>query len=266
MLQLSADYNCKKNRSLLGSLANEHYSGASLLDEILSSELLCMEDAQLFGMFLDWGSASEEFESVLQLIAKHVDLHNIPDFVFGQFCVRLSQGRKVALERLREKQPREQRCARSQHCIDVLQELYLQHLEIVPERVPFIGYWVNVIPGDLGQEWLNGGFDRLLDVAKNGKFLSLEQGSITWFLPHTPFYMLGFSFETFMPRGVHFEISCSCDGKDWHVAMISEGGIPAGQLTPSHYPQLVQWIKLHVKDGFFHNDFQIHGIVPKSQV
>ena len=166
------------------------------------------------------------------------------------------------LLRMREKQPQEQRFKRSQHCTDMLSALYLRHIEEGHERLPFLGYWVNVIPGDLSQEWLNSGIEHMQHIARNGSFLNLEDGWIVWFLPHTPFYLLGFSFETFMPTDVHFELSCSRDGKDWHVAMVSEGGIPAGDLTPSnYYPHMVQWIKLKVTHGLFHNDLQIHGIV-----
>ena len=228
---------------------------------MLSSDLLCIEELELLELLLDWGSCSEE--SVLQLIEKHVDLRSIPQEDFNQLLSESrAQGQKAVLLRMREKQPQKHRVKRSQHCTDVLSALYLRHIEEGHERLPFLGYWVNVIPGDLSQEWLNNGVEHMHHVARNGTFLNLEDGSITWFFPHTPFYLLGFSFETFMPKGVHFEISCSCNGKDWQVAMVSEGGIPAGELTANTYfPHMVQWIKLTVKDGLFHNDLQIHGIV-----
>lgn len=217
---------------------------------------------ELLELFLEWGSA-EDLDAVLQLIAKHVDLRGIPEDDFQQLCAdSRTRGQKAVLLRMREKQPQEQRFKRSQHCTDMLSALYLRHIEEGHERLPFLGYWVNVIPGDLSQEWLNSGIEHMQHIARNGSFLNLEDGWIVWFLPHTPFYLLGFSFETFMPTDVHFELSCSRDGKDWHVAMVSEGGIPAGDLTPSnYYPHMVQWIKLKVTHGLFHNDLQIHGIV-----
>jgi len=235
---------------------------SKLLDEVLSSELLCIEEWELLELFLEWGSA-EDMDAVLQLIAKHVDLRGIPEDDFQQLCAdSRTRGQKAVLLRMREKQPQEQRFKRSQHCTDMLSALYLRHIEEGHERLPFLGYWVNVIPGDLSQEWLNSGIEHMQHIARNGSFLNLEDGWIAWFLPHTPFYLLGFSFETFMPTDVHFELSCSRDGKDWHVAMVSEGNIPAGDLTPSnYYPHMVQWIKLKVTHGLFHNDLQIHGIV-----
>ncbi|OLP93981.1 BTB and MATH domain-containing protein 40 [Symbiodinium microadriaticum] len=153
---------------------------SKLLDEVLSSELLCIEEWELLELFLEWGSA-EDLDAVLQLIAKHVDLRGIPEDDFQQLCAdSRTRGQKAVLLRMREKQPQEQRFKRSQHCTDMLSALYLRHIEEGHERLPFLGYWVNVIPGDLSQEWLNSGIEHMQHIARNGSFLNLEDGWIVW--------------------------------------------------------------------------------------
>lgn len=85
-------------------------------------------------------------------------------------------------------------------------------------------------------------------------------------LPHFSVYLTGFSFCSAMLGSVHFQILCSNDGCNWHVALASnreelKAWKPVACEKPPH---LVKWFKLEVLEGEFNNDFCIHGILQED--
>mmetsp|Transcript_6591 Transcript_6591/g.11932 ORF Transcript_6591/g.11932 Transcript_6591/m.11932 type:complete len:352 (+) Transcript_6591:1-1056(+) len=210
--------------------------GPRLLDEILGSELLCMDDRELCGL--------------LHVLAAGVEHHKPPP----KEGLRLDEVLWKYINGLRHAGEPSAR-----HTCDALNDLY-QQWQRSSERGPFLGYWVNVIPGQTDIF----GADDLSNVASNNCALHIKANSwITWMLPHAPLYLLGISFERGVPESTHFQVSTSEDGTAWHLALDSRTGRafpPGGGFKCRHYPNLIRWIKLHVLEGSFENDFRLNGI------
>ncbi|CAE7689820.1 bath-42, partial [Symbiodinium sp. CCMP2456] len=139
---------------------------------------------------------------------------------------------------LRAQKPRKSR----QHSVDVLQTLWCLYEED-GSRGTFLGYWVTIIPGQLKGPFAHDDLSALRDYASNSTCLCLGKGWLIWMLPHFSVYLTGFSFCSAMLGSVHFQILCSNDGCNWHVALASNREEKEGRC-----PQL--WIPLIWVSGF----------------
>ncbi|CAE7150636.1 unnamed protein product [Symbiodinium necroappetens] len=214
-----------------------------LLNEVLDSPLLCIEDADLMSILQGWGkrkASATENDAVQPLIDSRVS-------------------------NLQKRKPGE-------HSTDVLQTLWSRYANN-GKTDTFLGYWVSII---LGTPCILNGIYRSIDEgnrlamlqgcaanSRNCLPLRFSKGWIVWMLPHHSVYLTGFSFAHVISSLLHFEILCSRDGCDWHLAVSSEKReIPAKKtLSCRQPPHLVKWFKLQVLEGEFINNFGIHGIL-----
>ena len=214
-----------------------------LLNEVLDSPLLCIEDADLMSILQGWGkrqASAMENDAVQPIIDSRVS-------------------------NLQKRKPGE-------HSTDVLQTLWSRYANN-GKTDTFLGYWVSII---LGTPCILNGIYRSIDEgnrlamlqgcaanSRNCLPLRFSKGWIVWMLPHHSVYLTGFSFAHVISSLLHFEILCSRDGCDWHLAVSSEKReIPAKKtLSCRQPPHLVKWFKLQVLEGEFINNFGIHGIL-----
>ena len=214
-----------------------------LLNEVLDSPLLCIEDADLMGILQGWGkrkASALENDSIQPLIDSRVS-------------------------NLQKRKPGE-------HSTDVLQTLWGRYTNN-SKTDTFLGYWVTLI---LGTPSVLNGIYRSIDEgnrlamlqgcaanSRNCLPLRFSKGWVIWMLPHHSVYLTGFSFTHVISSQLHFEVLCSQDGCDWHLALASDKHeIPAKKtISCKQPPHLVKWFKLQVLEGEFINNFGIHGIL-----
>lgn len=216
-----------------------------LLEEILDSPLLCVDDDDLVSLLNSWGHGKKR-KAAAAATTEQDELQPIIDSRVAE---------------LRAQKPRKSR----QHSVDVLQTLWCLYEED-GSRGTFLGYWVTIIPGQLKGPFAHDDLSALRDYASNSTCLCLGKGWLIWMLPHFSVYLTGFSFCSAMLGSVHFQILCSNDGCNWHVALASnreelKAWKPVACEKPPH---LVKWFKLEVLEGEFNNDFCIHGILQED--
>ena len=221
---------------------------AELLEEILGTGVLCIEEASLRRLLEDWRQQSPCWEA--DALRSVVETR-----------IRSSRAREVGV-----------------HSSDVLATLWTTHGQprpasggypyrpLEPQSPCFLGYWVVVILGPKQQGVGKGDANVLQRIAANQDHLALGEGWVSWMLPHSHVYLMGFSLGG-TSSAASFEVLCSEDGATWHVAFKScKEAFPMTDkmVTISRPPFLVKWFKLHVLQGTLHARFNIHGIWQKG--
>ncbi|CAE7336429.1 bath-42 [Symbiodinium sp. CCMP2592] len=204
-----------------------------LLEEILLSGLLCMEDAELAKMLRGWGK--DESDGLQPFI----------DFQIQRATVRKP----------------------GEHSKNVLGTLWSRYNQD-GRKGTFVGEWVLVTLGrEQGSEEPGGPAKWLMNFARSmvGN-KSLGPGWMRWDLIHSHVHVMGFSFIAKIPGSVSFQILCSEDGTDWHSAYVSEGqDIPTNKVLPCQFSGLAKCFKLQVLDGEIDIqvicELRIHGIL-----
>ena len=200
-----------------------------LLQEILDSGLLCMEDGDLLKLLRGWGKGKE-----------------------GDRLQPLIDARIGATAR----KP-------GQHSESVLITLWQRYCN-AGKKGSFLGYWVVVTLGPQ-QANMSGEDTNSLNEIARGFARGLSEGWVKWELPRTPVHLMGFSFDKDIPSTLSFQIFCSEDGGPWHLAYSSDKQeIKAGTVLPCKKPPgLVKCFKLQVLAGQIaqYAYLRIHGIL-----
>ena len=204
---------------------------AKLLEEILDSGLLCLDDTALAKMLRAWGENKEGGDLLQPVIEAHI---------------KRATARKSG-----------------EHSKHVLSTLWSRY-EKAGKKGAFLGYWVVVTLGqaELGTEDAKS----LVDRARLGRVNGLGPGWMKWELPHSAVRVMGFSFSYIdIPNTVSLEILCSEDGVAWHLATTcKKQGIKAFTLLACKKPPgLVKFFKVKVLEGEIASttDLNIHGIL-----
>jgi len=204
-----------------------------LLEEILLSGLLCMEDAELAKMLRGWGKNEGD------------GLQPFIDFQIQRATVRKP----------------------GEHSKNVLGTLWSRYYQ-GGRKGTFVGEWVLVTLGrEQGSEESGGPAKWLMNFARSmvGN-KSLGPGWMRWDLIQSHVHVMGFSFIAKIPGSVSFQILCSEDGTDWHPAYVSKGqDIPTNKVLPCQFSGLAKCFELQVLDGEIDIqvvcEFRIHGIL-----
>ena len=111
-----------------------------LLEEVLSSDLLCLSDEELLDLLVKWKD-TEEGCSKVQLIERHVSLANVSAQKIRTLATFFQQPQLDHLKSLKPKK------ARSLHAEDVLRKLknIFDDNASDPTEIKFVSNWVNVI-------------------------------------------------------------------------------------------------------------------------
>jgi len=216
-----------------------------LLEEILDSPLLCVEDSDLAQILQGWGKRTASQEGAED------ELHP------------LIESRTANLKRRRV----------GEHSTNILKSLAYRYdsAGTSPHNNPnpFLGTWVTMTLSPGLKPWFDhcrteqDKMNVILGCARGVNTLRMSDGWAIFMFPQHYVYLTGFSFDQTLTSQVHFEISCSKDGVTWHHALTSkETELKAGtQLACIKPPHTVKWFKLHVRAGEFASNFRIHGIL-----
>ncbi|CAE7879923.1 unnamed protein product [Symbiodinium necroappetens] len=218
-----------------------------LMLEVLSSPFLCSSATRMWPLLHPWASATGvDLEAFMRRLKEHVQSTDAE---------------------LRNGLP-----AKGEYSNNVLQRLWHRYeaLRNSEGAGPFLGYWVNLQPSSpsLFQEYQTD-IDMLNKLASNRKGLRLKAGqALTWMLPHAAVHVVGL--ELHNDWGARFQISCSCDGLQWHVLLGSdpEERFQNESLEEDYVlcysPSPARYFKLDIMDGGFAGLVRIGGILLSS--
>ncbi|CAE7510655.1 bath-40 [Symbiodinium sp. CCMP2592] len=216
-----------------------------LMLEVLSSPFLCSSATQMWPLLRRWASATGlDIEEFMCRLKEHVQ--------------------RTGVE-LRNGLP-----ANGEYSSNVLESLWERYEALVNSEGagPFLGYWVNLQPSSpsLFQEYQQD-IDMLNKLASHRKGLRLGAGqALTWMLPHATAHVVGL--ELFNDCEARFQISCSCDGLQWHVLLGSDpeerfqNQSLEDDYVVCYSPSPARYFKLAIMDGVFKGFFHIEGILP----
>ncbi|CAE7271786.1 bath-40 [Symbiodinium sp. CCMP2456] len=208
-----------------------------LLDEVLSSPFLCVEQEELFQLLQGWGKRkASALDDDLQPV---IDNHTV-----------VVVGRKQA-----------------RYSFSVLGSLWNMY-ERGGKEGPFLGYWVNVTLGNsdvVKAETETKSMNKLRDVARNHGSVRMEKGWISWMLPHHCVYIMGIVFLFAAHAPVSFDILSSLDGLNWHVLFSIDHRVDTppnlSEVPIQRPPEPAKWFKLQVREGVYENSFSVRGIL-----
>ncbi|CAE7598484.1 spop [Symbiodinium natans] len=209
-----------------------------LLEEILQSAYLCVEDKSLRALLRDWGkSGSDSLQPIIEAQIHRTHVRNPAAF-----------------------------------CMHVLGSLWDRYNE-TGKKGAFLCYWVLVSLGPRQAQIISSDAKELLDLARGDWKREFSTGWLQWQLPYSHVYLMGFCFVNDIPATTSFRIWCSSDGASWHQAYESEGK----QINANSFLACsggsrgrVKWFRLEVLKGVLSNNqglydsgsgFRIRGIL-----
>lgn len=170
-----------------------------------------------------------------------------------------------------------QKCKRGEHTTDALYSLWERYEAAFDGelRPPFLGYWVNVIPGSPSFASSSGptaALFRLESLGRNdeGSVSLAENDWLEWMLPNFQLYLEGVSFgsSTRIHSALRFEMFVSINGTTWDRTLDSQvwtekhGTIQDGQVVPCRTNGPVRWFRLCMRKGSLEKaEFCLQGIL-----
>ena len=207
-----------------------------LLEEILSSGLLCIAEDALKRTLQGWGS--KDSDRLQPIIEARIQLATV-------------------------RTP-------SVHTEDVLRTLWDRYVR-AGKQGAFLGYRVVVMLGPEQSEMCKATQSQVNVMARNDddEVVTYRRGWVQWLLPHSRVHLRGFSFGNTVSSTASFQIHVKSDESSatWHLAYESyRKEIEEGTFLPcKRPPSLVKHFKLEVLEGELRDtEFQIRGILQTS--
>ncbi|CAK9101142.1 BTB/POZ domain-containing protein 1 (Glucose signal-repressing protein), partial [Durusdinium trenchii] len=243
------------------ALAKRPSVSETLLNEVLSSDLLCASDGELFDLLVNW---NEAVESRIKLLEKYLNLQKV------------SSDRLKLLKTLVDVQQFEdltsgerQVHTRSQHALDVIEcikELF-DHWEPKPadQAQAFLSNWVNVIHNRRVNMDCS-----LLSLAQQKAHENLFAGNwLEWRLPHFAVKLLTVRFPCDdVENDTHLTLFCGNDSTNLQQVFSSKehGCISSGQVIRCRCNFLVQRFRVVVDQGVFNSiNIQFEGFLQEKE-
>ncbi|CAJ1454472.1 unnamed protein product, partial [Effrenium voratum] len=221
-----------------------HLLGPQLLDEILDSGALCIEPGELLPLILTWGLPGEHCLDVKAILEKTYVQREVAALEDSQFAQLQPLASEVQCWEIL--QSCRQKCKRGEHTTDALYTLWERYEtafpEDLPERPPFLGYWVNVIPGtprfgsgaplpmsDMGIRGASNALLYLERLARNDEAsLNLAENDwLEWMLPNFQLHLEGVSFgdSARVSALERVEMFVSMSGTSWDRVLDSQAWV-----------------------------------------
>ena len=224
-------------------------SSETLLNEVLSSDLLCISHEELLNLLVKWEEV-EGCESRINFIEKYVSMENI-----SQEKLRVLKNVVVDDSQFQRLRSLKLACARSEYTNDAIQRI-LQHFGGfnggIDQTQSFLSNWVNVLysrsfsPGHIVQTaYQCGVYSRKLTA---GNWFE-------WRLPHFAVKLQALRFPVSdVPNDEHVLLSCGSDSSELKPVFSSRdhGHISKGQAIKCRCDILVQRFRVEVSQGSFH--------------
>eukprot|EP00930_Biecheleria_cincta_P099619 TRINITY_DN91241_c0_g1_i1.p1 TRINITY_DN91241_c0_g1~~TRINITY_DN91241_c0_g1_i1.p1 ORF type:complete len:365 (-),score=75.32 TRINITY_DN91241_c0_g1_i1:255-1349(-) len=196
------------------ALVNAFMLTPALLEEVLSSPLLCISDSQLAQIFLEWADkpmAKNNGHDVVVLMRSHVQLSALTRDELSKMEVlatKLGHGEDIGnLLRISN---------RGSFTEDVFATLWQQFKsEFAQTQTAFLGFWLNLIPSraSIPPRIPNGHPTALhswSDVAIGISAATLSKDDeLVWFMPHHSVLLTGISFPSGVVGDAHVQVSAS---------------------------------------------------------
>mmetsp|Transcript_12258 Transcript_12258/g.38715 ORF Transcript_12258/g.38715 Transcript_12258/m.38715 type:complete len:414 (+) Transcript_12258:91-1332(+) len=239
--------------------------GQALLDAVLSTKTLCIDDFALAMVLLDWvenPSVTAHKIDVGAILQRHVQALAMDDSQWSQVQSRADAvGLGGVVKELRSSQ---KRGAKTDNYLNSLRKMYESRLPSSC-RPPFLGYWVNIIPSQasFGNENSDPGLTLTFfqQLAGGGRSRSLNVNEeLVWMTPHHGIFASTVKFTK--QKGSHVEVFCSCDGVAWHMLAESrQDRDPTTEAIPCSSKGCAKWFKLRVRKGSCNTDLRVGGII-----
>lgn len=244
----------------------------ALLQEALTSPLLCISDLDLSMILLGWANspaAKIREINIPALLEAHVQLAALSDAEYSNVrCLAEAAGFAEKLGDMRAK------AKRGQNVTDVTASLWTLYSKEFPDskiRPPFLGYWINVIPSkaSFGQRdtSTSGHLSVLEQMAssRGSNNISLKANEdMTWMMPHHRVIVTSVAFQSKLGDTNQIEFLVSDDGAKWDM-LLDTGVITSANLRVERVPcrsrHPVNWLKLRVRKGQFNDRIQVGGIL-----
>ncbi|CAK9101114.1 BTB/POZ domain-containing protein 1 (Hepatitis C virus NS5A-transactivated protein 8) (HCV NS5A-transactivated protein 8), partial [Durusdinium trenchii] len=246
------------------ALARRPAVNERLLQEVLSSDLLCVSDEDLFDLLVNWDDDAEYSQDVsrAKLIEKYVSMAKISDEK-----IRLMTGSIEEPERKRLKSLRSV-CTRSEHTRDVIGCIRGRFDRWAANR--FQGFR----PGNLGEYFLsnwvhfvhspNTNVGSMFALASCAEHSFQNAGSwVEWRLPLFAVKLLAVRFRKEVGKDIDLTVSCANDSSGWQQVLSSKDRpIKAQEVVPSRCEFLVKRFKVEICKGSFDpSDIRFEGIL-----
>ena len=253
------------------ALAQRPSVSDELLEEVLSSGLLCISDGELFSLLAKWKEAEEGLKKNIELIQEHVNMENVPPILIQQSGLD-----DESLRPLKTQRSRRSRGEKTEDVHDLLLrrfEEFLKEHQRPESHAEGSGASLNfqwgVEEGRRKAMW-EANFLTKVQVSHTmpelprspyrlacnqndlkGPF-RLDAGTwIEWRLLRFALYLTGISL-TGLEEAAHVEIWCG-DGERWERIFCSEGKeiIKVKTFVPCHCDFMVRHFKIKMLQGSF---------------
>lgn len=239
---------------------------------------LGISDEELFKIFLKWArNKSMASSDVVALVNQYLTHNSLNEEQLASFTKLIEDPQCNDLSVFRQAGAGRVQGTVTQSFFLHLKKLYDTAFPMQSDwhpRPPFLGFWVNLIPGNAsyGQahvssegEFAHGHVGLLMQQAMNAVDIKLSKGQkMSWFCPHHTLVptAVGFSREL-GPNNI--EVRVSCDGKTWVLIYDSSIQKDAGKSPVApvacRFREAVSWVSLRVESGVYSNKLRLHGYV-----
>lgn len=251
------------------ALRGAHVFSTSLLDEVLTSDMLCIDDFSLGMLLLELArhpAVQAQKVNVGEIFKKHVQLAALQD---DQYRNLLAFAAEVDHSSLLEDMWK--RCQRGSSTTDLFGTLWIMYNKAFPNttsRPPFIGFWINIIPSvsSFGANATANNTHYLIweyCARGSGHLINLTAKThIMWMLPMYGLYVSGVSFGGALTEGSSIQVYASRDGEQWQLLVdLTNCTKDSGSIVACSSKEPMNWFKLCVRKGSFSNFLRLHGIV-----
>lgn len=254
------------------SLANGFMLSPPLLNEVLSSEALCIDDFTLGKLILGWSNspaAKVREIDVGALFKQHVQIAALTEDQYGKFkslAEHVGQGELVT-----DMWSQCKRGTSTTNLFATIWKMYATQFRDVNHRPPFLGFWLNLIPSQAsfakGTTRNYYHMNLLERIARTDDNMSLgTNDEMEWMTPHHGIYISGVSFCKTLPTGSHVQVFASSDHCTWHMLVDSQVHdalhMDERAVVPCSSKDCAKWFKLRVHAGTYDdNSLFLHGIV-----
>lgn len=249
---------------------------APLLGEVLTLKLFDINDFGLAMMFLKWAQIPEALKfgvDGFSLLEKYVNIAALSEAECKEIVSVASSLEPIKAQEHRLEDFRRRsilvtnRGVFTNNVFETLWERYLDYrteMNRLPNerrclQVPFIGYWLNLIPSRASFEMPYSNSWNFREASHRVDLW--EEDELQWMLPHHVVHISGLSFESDLRVTNRVQVFSSPDSSSWEL--LWDSGTHAQLKTTiacrSQHP--AQWFKLCVLKGEHRNTLNIHGVI-----
>lgn len=243
-----------------------------LLDEVLKSEALCIDDFTLGKLILEWSNspaAKVRDIDVGALFKRHVQIAALTEAQYSKLkslAEHVSHGALVT--------DMWSQCKRGTSTTNLFATIWKMYTAQFPDtnnRPPFLGFWLNVIPSQASFAKATtkhyNHMNLMERIARTDDTMSLgTNDEMEWMTPHHGIYISGASFAKVLPTDSHIQVFASSDHRTWHMLVDSQVHdalhTDEGSVVPCSSKDCAKWFKLRIHAGSYNdNSLFLHGIV-----